>query len=277
MIGKLPKSSKAGHVYLLVAVDKFTKWIDAMPVTNQEGKTAVKFFESIVYRFGMPHSIITNNGSNFISKEFQDFCEGLRINITYSSVAHPQTNGQVEKANGLIGAGIKKRLMSPLERLAGAWMKELPFVLWSLRTTPNSSTGYTTFFMVHGAGAVLPAEVHHQVPRVVAYSEAESTAALKDAVDTLDEARDIAASRSVVYQQSLRNYHSRRLRPRSIVEGDLVLRLKQERSKKFESPWEGPYIVTEVIPGDAYRLKHVESRVAYSNPWNVVQLRRFYP
>ena len=214
MIGKLPRSSKGGHVYLLVTVDNFTKWIEAMPVTNQKGKTAVKFFESIVYRFGVPHSIITDNGSNFISKEFQDFCEGLGINITYASVAHPQTNGQVEKANGLIGAGIKKRLMSPLERLAGAWTKELPSVLWSLRTTPNSSTGYTSFFMVHGAEAVLPAEVRHQAPRVVAYSEAESTTALEDDVDTLDEARDIAAARSAVYQQRPRNYLCRPARPR---------------------------------------------------------------
>ena len=248
-----------------------------MPVTNQKGKMAVKFFESIVYRFGVPHSIITDNGSNFISEEFQDFYEGLGINITYASVAHPQTNGQVEKANGLVGAGIKKRLMSPLERAAGAWADELPSILWSLCTRPKSSTGYTPFFMVHGAEAVLPAEVRHQAPRVVAYSEAESTAALEDAVDTLDEARDIAAARSAVYQQSLRNYHSRRLRPRSFVEGDLVLRLKQKRPNKLESPWEGPYVITEVIPGGAYRLKHVESGVAYSNPWNVAQLQRFYP
>src|SRR3954451_21951191 len=115
MIGKLPRSSKGGHVYLLVAVNKFTKWIEDMPVTNQKGTTAVKFFESIVYRFGVPHSIITDNGSNFISKEFQDFCEGLEINITYASVAHPQTNGQVENSNVLIGVGIKKCLMSSLE------------------------------------------------------------------------------------------------------------------------------------------------------------------
>src|SRR3954464_3328649 len=277
MIGKLPKSSNGGHVFLLVAVDKFTKWIEAMPVTNQKGTTAVKFFESIVYRFGVPHSIITDNGSNFISEEFQDFCEGPGINIMYASVAHPQTNGQVEKANSLIGAGIKKRLMSSLEQKAVNWTKELPSVLWSLRTTPNSATGYTPFFMVHGAEAVLPAEVCHQAPWVVAYTEAESTTALEDAVDTLDEARDIAAARSAVYQQSLRNYHSRRLRPRSFVEGDLVLRLKQERTKNLESPWEGPYIVTEFILGGAYRLKHREPGVAYSNPWNVAQLRRFYP
>ena len=87
------KVLERGHVYLLVAVDKFTKWVEAMPVTNQKGKTAVKSFESIVYRFGVPHSIITDNGSNFISKEFQELCENLGINVSYASVAHPQTNG----------------------------------------------------------------------------------------------------------------------------------------------------------------------------------------
>ena len=89
MIGKLPKSSKGGHTFLLVAVDKFTKWIEAMPVTKQSGHNAVKFFVSIVYHFGVPHSIITYNGTNFTSKEFQEFCEKLGINISYASVAHP--------------------------------------------------------------------------------------------------------------------------------------------------------------------------------------------
>ena len=77
--------------------------------------------------------------------------------------------------------------------------------------------------MVHGAEAVLPAEVWYRAPRVVAYSEKESTLALEDSVDLLDEARDIAAERSMIYQQNLRNYHSRRLRTRSFVKGDLVL------------------------------------------------------
>ena len=108
MISKLPKSSPGGNVFLLVAVDKFIKWMEAMPENNQSGDAAVKIFESIGYRFGGPHGIITDNDSNFTSKEFQDFCEGLGINITYASVAHPQTNDQVKKANGLVCNRIKK-------------------------------------------------------------------------------------------------------------------------------------------------------------------------
>jgi hypothetical protein len=195
---------------LLVAVDKFSKWIEAVPVTNQEATTTVKFFESIVYRYGIPNSIITDNSTNFTSGEFQEFARKLGIKIKYASVAHPKSNGQVKKANGLICAGLKKRLLRPLKRAAGAWVEELPLVLWSLRTTPNSSTRYTPFFLLFGVEAVLPTDVCYRVPRVVAYVEEDAEKALADAQDVLDEARDVALARSAVYQQSLCNYHSRR-------------------------------------------------------------------
>jgi hypothetical protein len=162
-------------MYLLVAVEKFSKWIEAVPVTNQEATTAVKFFESIVYRYGVPTSIITDNG------EFEEFAKKLGIKIKYASVAHPKSNGQVEKANGLVCACLKKRLLRPLKRVAGAWVEELPSVLWSLRITPNSSTGYTPFFLLFGAEAVLPTDVHYCAPRMVAYVEEDVEKALADA------------------------------------------------------------------------------------------------
>src|SRR4051812_33461221 len=102
MVGKMQKSSLGGYVFLLVAVDKFTKWIEATPITNQIGATTVKFFQSIVYRFVVPCNIITNNGMNFTSKEFQDFYDSLGTNITYATVTHPQNNGQVEEDNDLV-------------------------------------------------------------------------------------------------------------------------------------------------------------------------------
>jgi transposase InsO family protein len=92
-------------------VDKFSKWIKAVPVTNQEATMAVKFFESIIYRYGVPNSIITDNGTNFTSGEFQEFAKNLGIKIKYALVAHPKSNGQVEKANGLICIGLKKRVL----------------------------------------------------------------------------------------------------------------------------------------------------------------------
>ena len=92
-----------------------------MPVTTQDATAAVNFIKSIVFCFGVPNSIITDNGSNFTSKEFGSYCEELGIQLNFASVAHAQTNGQVEKANGLICNGLKKRLLAPLERAKSAW------------------------------------------------------------------------------------------------------------------------------------------------------------
>jgi hypothetical protein len=111
---------------------------------------------------------------------------------------------------------------------------------------------------------------------VTAYDETTATEALQDDVDALDEARDKALERAMQYQQSLRNYHSSRVRPRSFMVGDLVLRLRQDSHGKLESPWVGPYIVTEVIPGGAYRLQDKKTGKDEGNPWNAEQLRRFY-
>jgi hypothetical protein len=93
--------------------------------------------------------------------------------------------------------------LAPLKKAKHAWVDELPFVLWSLRTTPTAATQDTPFFLVHGAEAVLPVEIMHEAPRIATYDETTSTEALQDDVDALDEARDVALARATQYQQSL--------------------------------------------------------------------------
>jgi hypothetical protein len=187
---------------MLVAVDKFTKWVEAAPITTQDSTAAINFIKSIVFRFGVPYNIITENETNFTSKEFKNYCKGLGIKLKFASVAHPKTNGQVEKANGLICNRIKKRLLAPLEKAKSAWVDELPSILWSLRTMSNAATQETPFFLVHGAEAVLPVEITHEAPRVTMYDEITSNEALQDDTNALDEARDKALERATQYQQS---------------------------------------------------------------------------
>jgi hypothetical protein len=166
MVGPF-KIAPGGLTHLLVVVDKFTKWIEAKPIKKLDGSSTIKFFNEIITRYGVPHSIITDNGTNFAKGVFAEYYSQKGIRLDLASAAHPQSNGQVEKANGLILAGIKPRLVEPLERSAGCWVEELPSGLWSLRTSPNRSVGFTPFFLVYGAEAELPTDIEFDAPRVI--------------------------------------------------------------------------------------------------------------
>ena len=186
MVGSLRKASR-GFTHLLAVGDKFTKWVEAKHIIKLDGATSLKFVMDIVVRFGLPHSIITDNGSNLSQGELEEYCLEQEIRLDLASVAHPQSNGQVEQTNGLILQGIKPRLEAPLQRAAGAWADELPSVLWSLRTTPNRSTGFTPFFLVYGAEAILPSDILHDSPRVAAYDEDDAEESRQLSVDLAEE------------------------------------------------------------------------------------------
>ena len=114
------------------------------------------------------------------------WCADLGIKLDYASIYHPQTNGQVERAKGLIMSGIKPRLVRSLRESDKHLVEELDSVLWGLRTTPNRTTGYTPFFMVYGAEAVLPYDIIHDSPRVHMYEEREAELDRQDDQDGLE-------------------------------------------------------------------------------------------
>ena len=109
MVGPL-KKAPGGFTHLLVAADKFTKWIEAKPITNIRSEEVVKFFLDIIYRFGVPNCIITDHRTNFTGKKFLDFYDGYDIRINWALVRHPCTNGQVEQANSQVFQGLKPHI-----------------------------------------------------------------------------------------------------------------------------------------------------------------------
>jgi hypothetical protein len=141
----------------------------------------------------------------------------------------------------MILQGLKPRIFKRFNKFRARWVAGLPSVLWSLRTTPSRSTGFTPFFMVHGSEAVLPIGIEYGSPRVRAYTEEGNQVALEDTIDQLDEARDVALLRSAKYQQALRHYHERNMRLREFHFGDLILRRVQSNKDrhKLSPPWEG--------------------------------------
>ena len=139
-------------------------------------------------------------------------------------MAHPKTNGQVERVNGCILLGLKPRIFRKLKHFEGRWVQELQLVLWGLRTTPTKLTGFTPFFLIYGVDAVLPEEIGYASPQVRVYDEDTAEEALQASFDRPDEHRGTALVRSARYQQQLRKYHSKHVRPINFMQGDLVLR-----------------------------------------------------
>jgi len=128
MVGPL-KKGLGGFTHLLIAVDKFTKWIEAKPITNIRSEEAIKFFLDIIYQFGVPNCIITDHRTNFTGKKFLDFSDGYDIRIDWASVGHPHTIGQVERANGMLHQGLKPRIFDRLNKYTGRWIAEVPVIL----------------------------------------------------------------------------------------------------------------------------------------------------
>ena len=98
MVGPFERS-KDKKTHLLVAVDKLTKWVEAEPVSKCDAATAVQSMKRVVFCLGFPHSIITDNGTNLSKGAMEEFCQREHIRLDVSSVAHPQSNGQAERAN----------------------------------------------------------------------------------------------------------------------------------------------------------------------------------
>jgi hypothetical protein len=143
----------------LVAIDKFTKWIEVKPVTCPKANRVLDFLDELVHRYGLAHRIITDLGSNFNNHQFWEYCENSGIDVRYVSVAHPRANGQVERANGMVLDTLKKRLHDATNSKGGKWIKELPNALRGLRTQPSKPTGQSPYFLVYGSEAILPADV----------------------------------------------------------------------------------------------------------------------
>ena len=97
--------------FLVVAVDHFTKWVEVEAVpTITEAQIQHFFWREVICRFGIPHTLITDNGKQFDNDKFKTFCSELGIKPRFMSVAHPQTNGQTEVTNRTVMLGLKKRL-----------------------------------------------------------------------------------------------------------------------------------------------------------------------
>ena len=123
---------RASANFFIIAVDYFTKWAEAGPLaTITEQKIRNFVWRSIICRFGIPRALLSDNGKQLNNLKFRDFYAELGIKNYYSSLAHPQSNGQAEVTIRILKGALKTKL----EDLKGKWKEYLPEVLWAYRST----------------------------------------------------------------------------------------------------------------------------------------------
>jgi hypothetical protein len=273
----MPKGT-GGVEYVVVATDYSTKWTEAKAlksITSQQVQSFV--WENIICRFGIPQIIVTDNGRQFDSASFRKFCWEKGITLSFASVAHPQTNGQVEAVNKIL----KRTMRTKLGDKKGTWPELLPEVLWAYRTSYKAATGETPFSLAFGAEAVVPVEINSTTHRIDTFDPNENEEQLCLNRDLLEERREQANLRNAEHKNRLKRKFDAKAKVRYLKQGDWALRrvrlsTKDSAAMTFNQRWEGPYKVIEVLKPGTYRLMDSTGYIL-PHPWNIEHLRYYYP
>ncbi|XP_058752246.1 uncharacterized protein LOC131625402 [Vicia villosa] len=163
VIGEIKPASLKQQRYILVGIDYFTKWVEAVALRNVDQEAVIDFIrDHIICRFGIPETITTDQGTIFTGKKIQEFAQEVGIKLLTSTPYYAQANGQVEAANKVIISLIKKHV----GKKPKTWHQSLSQSLWACRTSPKEATGTTPFRLTYGHNDVLPVEVYIQSVRI---------------------------------------------------------------------------------------------------------------
>jgi hypothetical protein len=255
LLGPLPPA-QGNLKYVVVAVEYFSKWIEAKPLATITSATVQKFFwQNIVCRFGVPKDITVDNGTQFDAKTFKVFYDQIGTIIHFASVRHPESNGLVERANGIIMTGIMKLIFN---QPRGKWPDELIKVVWSHNTTVSRSTGFTPFNFLFSDKAITPEEVRIGLIRTTASVEDETDSQITK--DTIEGTRLQAIEHINKYKAETIKWRDRKIRLKNIKPGLLELRriANPDTVGKLQLKWEGPFMVVSLSRPGSYRLKDMD-------------------
>ena len=268
-VGKLVTTPR-GKEYLITAIDYATSKAIAKALRQRSTQAAIELLEEIIWSYGKPSEIITDNGAEFLSDEFTATCQKYGITTKHTSPGHPQTNGKVERLN--------HELIQRLQRISAEenhqledWDLYLPQALFAFHAHVNKRMGASPFYLQYGTEPVLPS-----TPAPTPVTKLDITTAVetrRNRVKNLNKHRTDAAKK---YQAALERLASARDDSNfetPIVLGDLVMRQPINRKSKLHPKWDGPFVVLGSTSSDIYQLGTANGYVL-NNLVNVARLRK---
>ena len=235
-MGPITPRSFTGHSCILAATDYFSKWAEAVALREVKKENVVDFIRThIIYRYGVPKRIISDNGTPFFNKVMTSLCEKFKFTQHRSSMYNAPANGLAEAFNKTLC----KLLSKVVAKSKRDWHEKIGEALWAYKTTYKTATQATPYALVYGVEAILPLEL--QIPSLrVAIQEGltseENDKLRLTELEALDERRLQAQQKMECYQARISRAFNKKVQPRSFQVGDMILAVRRPRitSHKLE-------------------------------------------
>ena len=242
IVGELPRST-SGYKYILTIVDYATRYPEAIPLRTTSSKAIADALIQYFSKVGIPDEIVSDQGSNFISKLMAQLYEQLGITKIKTSIYHPQANGLVERFNGTLKAMLKKFVGEHVQ----GWDRYLPYLLFAYREVPCESTGYSPFELLYGRTVRGP-------HAIVKGNWVEKRPTEGNIVSHVLEIRRRLATMQEIVKENLKRAQSKQKRAydsqsshRRLEVGDKAEVLLPSPGNKLQMRWQGPFTVTKVF------------------------------
>lgn len=240
LVGPIAPISIDDHKYILTCNCDLTKFAIAVPICDASAlTTAQAFVHHIVLKYGIPKTVVSDNGTNFISDTMKQVSKLLKIKRILTTPYHPQSN-QVERFHRSLSTYLKAFIQSEQE----AWSRYLDYALFVYNNTFNSTTGFAPFELIYGRANEIPCEITSQ--KVPIYNYQNYVGELRSKLHSMHQ---LAMDNILKRKNENKRYHDSKAKTNllSLNRNDLVLVLKAKRDFKFDQPYDGPYRVENVL------------------------------